>query len=246
MLKIEGLTKVYGAFKAVDDVNIHVHKGEIYGFLGPNGAGKTTTIRMIIGLIKATSGKITIGGHDIQKNPTEAKRLVGFVPDRPFIYEKLTGAEFLEFVADLYEVDPDLKKRRVPELLDFFELSDWGGELIEGFSHGMKQRLVMASALIHTPPVIIVDEPMVGLDPKGARLLKETFKRLAADGTTIFMSTHSLEVAEELCTRIAIIQNGKILTEGTMDDLRKLAKTDDGRLESIFLTLTGDEDMEPA
>jgi len=245
MIRTEGLTKHYGPFHAVENLNLEIGAGEIFGFLGPNGAGKTTTIRMMMGLIKPTAGRIWIGGFDLEKDPEEAKAITGFIPDRPFLYEKLTGEEFLRFIAGLYRIDPADTERRIPDLLDFFELSDWGGELIEGYSHGMKQRLTFASALLHKPKVIVVDEPMVGLDPKGARLVKETFKRLASQGCAIFMSTHTLEIAEDVCDRIGIIQAGRIIALGDMEELRLQAKAEkDGHLENVFLALTGGEDME--
>jgi len=240
----ENLTKDYHRFRAVDGVNLRVAAGEIYGFLGPNGAGKTTTIRMLIGLLKPTSGRITICGHDLEREPVAAKSQVGFIPDRPFLYEKLTGEEFLQFIAGLYSLDGSETEERIAELLRFFDLADWGRELIESYSHGMKQRLVMASAMIHRPRVIIVDEPMVGLDPKGARLLKDVFRRMVKQhGSCIFMSTHTLEIAEQMCDRIGIIQEGKVIAEGTMPELRALARRE-GTLEEIFLSLTGGEDVQ--
>lgn len=246
MIRTERLTKDYGRFRAVDGLNLQVKAGEIFGFLGPNGAGKTTTIKMLMGIIKPTAGEIWIGGHNLEKEPEQAKAITGFIPDRPFLYEKLTGEEFLEFVAGLYKMDIREAHRRMPDLFEFFELRDWSRELIENYSHGMKQRLAFAGALLHKPKVIIVDEPMVGLDPKGARLIKETFKRLAKQGCAILMSTHTLEIAEEVCDTIGIIQAGKMIAVGTMDDLRKQAKAeDDGRLENIFLALTGGESIAP-
>lgn len=243
MIQAIDLCKQYGAFKAVDGVNLHVRPGEIFGFLGPNGAGKTTTIRMLIGLLQPTSGRVIIDGHDLAKKPVEAKSVVGFIPDRPYLYEKLTGEEFLRFMGGLYGLDGDLAPR-IDELLRFFDLQDWRRELIESYSHGMKQRLTMASALIHKPKAIIVDEPMVGLDPRGARLLKEAFKTLAREGVAIFMSTHTLEIAEEMCDRLAIIQGSRIIAQGTMDELRHAGKGADGaHLEEIFLSLVGAEDM---
>jgi ABC-2 type transport system ATP-binding protein len=246
MIRTEKLTKDYGRFRAVDGLNLQVKAGEIFGFLGPNGAGKTTTIKMLMGIIKPTAGEIWIGGYNLEKEPEQAKAITGFIPDRPFLYEKLTGEEFLEFVAGLYKMDIREAHRRMPDLFEFFELRDWSRELIENYSHGMKQRLAFAGALLHKPKVIIVDEPMVGLDPKGARLIKETFRRLAKQGCAILMSTHTLEIAEEVCDTIGIIQAGKMIAVGTMDDLRKQAKAeDDGRLENIFLTLTGGESIAP-
>ncbi len=244
MIITENLTKYYGRHRAVEDVSLHVKAGEIYGFLGPNGAGKTTTIRMLIGLLLPTKGRIILAGHDLAKEPVAAKSKVGFIPDRPFLYEKLTAEEFLRFIAGLYGIPQEQTEERIPDLLRFFDLSDWSNELIESFSHGMKQRLVMASAMIHKPRIIIVDEPMVGLDPRGARLLKEVFRRMAQeDGCSIFMSTHTLEIAEQMCDRIAIIHEGKIIAEGTMDQLRAQAEQKEAGLEEIFLRLTGGEDM---
>ena len=249
-LEITDLRKHYATTRAVDGVNLRVERGEIYGFLGPNGAGKTTTIRTLVGLLRPTSGQIRLGGYSLHEDPVEAKRLVGFIPDRPFIYEKLTGREFLRFIAGLYNVyesDREGLEERISGLLKFFQLEEWGDELIEAYSHGMKQRLVMSSALLHDPEIIIVDEPLVGLDPKGARLLKSLFQDQVRAGGAIFMSTHTLAVAEELCDRIAIIQEGKIIAEGTLEQLRHRAGMggDEGaRLEAIFLKLTADEDIE--
>ena len=244
MIQLIDLTKKYSKVKAIDGINLEIKQGEIFGFLGPNGAGKTTTIKIMVGLLKPTSGRVIIDGNDIAKNPLEAKKVVGFIPDRPFLYEKLTGKEFLRFMAGLYSIDTNSYESKISELLELFELTEWGDELIEGYSHGMQQRLVMSSALIHNPKVIIVDEPMVGLDPKGARLVKEIFKAISLKGTTIFMSTHTLEIAEEMCDRIAIIQEGKVIALGTMDELRKkVDSTGDQGLESVFLVLTGGEEM---
>ena len=235
MIKTEQLTKKFGNFVAVDNVNLDLHPGEIFGFLGPNGAGKTTTIRMLIGLLKPTSGRVTIAGFDLEKNPISAKSLVGFIPDRPYIYEKLTALEFMSFIGGIYGMDQAEIDKKAPGLLEFFDLKDWADELAESFSHGMKQRLVYASAMLHDPKVIIVDEPMVGLDPKVARLLKDSFRSLAhEEGKTIFMSTHTLEVAEEVCDRIGIILHSQLIAEGTMDELRSQAKSKDANLEDIF------------
>jgi len=199
---------------------------------------------MLIGLLKPTAGRIVIAGRDLEAEPVAAKSQVGFIPDRPFLYEKLTGEEFLQFIAGLYNLDGAETEARIGELLRFFDLLDWGRELIESYSHGMKQRLVMASAMLHRPKVIIVDEPMVGLDPKGARLLKDVFRRMVkSHGSCIFMSTHTLEIAEQMCDRIGIIQEGKLIAEGTVPELRTLAKKQ-GTLEEIFLSLTGGEDVQ--
>jgi len=238
MIKLINLTKLYRGLRAVDQINLEIRKGVCFGFLGPNGAGKTTTIKMMAGVLKPTKGQIIIDGHDLAKDPSAAKQCVGFIPDRPFMYEKLTGLEFLYFVADLYSLDSTpMLNRRIGDLLELFELRHWEEELIESYSHGMKQRLIMCAALVHQPKVLIVDEPMVGLDPKGARLVKNIFRDQAEKGTTLFMSTHSLEVAEEVCDEIAIIQKGRIIVRGTAGELREQAGMD-GKLEDVFLRLT--------
>ncbi len=244
MIEITELTKDYGKFRAVDRVSLRVEAGEIYGFLGPNGAGKTTTIRMLLGLLKPTTGSIVIGGHDLQQDPVSAKSIAGFVPDRPFLYDKLTGEEFLRFMGGLYGMNGQGLEERIPSMLSYYELAEWGNELIESYSHGMKQRLAMAGAMIHDPAVFIVDEPLVGLDPRGARQLKDTFRAMARGGKCIFMSTHILEIAEQMCDRIGIIEGGKIIAEGTVDQLRVLAEKDQAGLEEVFLSLTGGSDMQ--
>jgi ABC-2 type transport system ATP-binding protein len=240
MIRLNNLTKTYGKFTAVNRIDLEVRPGEIFGFLGPNGAGKTTTLKMMAGLLQPTSGSVTIGGFDVQQQPLQAKRLTGFIPDRPYLYEKLTTTEFMQFVAKLYDMSgPD---ERIRELLDLFGLSDWAGELIENFSHGMKQRLVMASSLLHAPKVLVVDEPMVGLDPRGARLVKDIFRDLASEGATIFMSTHTLEIVEKMCTRVAIINLGDIIAEGSVEELGRMARMENSPLEPIFLKLTGGDE----
>jgi ABC-2 type transport system ATP-binding protein len=239
MIRLEGLTKVYGTFVAVDNIDLHVPKGEVFGFLGPNGAGKTTTLRMIAGILRPTSGRIWLGGDDVIAEPMKAKMRLGFIPDRPFVYDKLTGGEFLRFVAGLYGQDGGTVEKRIDELLHVFELSVWKDELVESYSHGMRQKLIISSALIHRPECIVVDEPMVGLDPKAARLLKDMFRRFVERGGTVLMSTHTLEVAEAMCDRIAIIQKGKIVARGTMDELRQQTAAGNVSLEDLFLKLTG-------
>ncbi len=239
MIRLEGLTKRYGKFTAVNNIDLHVPRGELFGFLGPNGAGKTTTLRMIAGIMRPTAGRIWLGGDDVVTEPMSAKTRLGFIPDRPFIYEKLTGAEFLRFVAGLYQQDGDIVEKRIDELLEVFELTRWKHELVESYSHGMRQKLIISSALIHRPECIVVDEPMVGLDPKAARLLKDLFCQFVKRGGTILMSTHTLEVAEEMCDRIAIIQRGDVIALGTMDDLRRQTASGNATLEELFLKLTG-------
>jgi ABC-2 type transport system ATP-binding protein len=243
MIRTEGLTKKYGKLVAVDQLNLEVRRGEIYGFLGPNGAGKTTTIKMLVGMLQPTAGRIFINGGDALADPIAAKAVCGYIPDRPYLYDKLTANEFLQFVGGLYDMPKGEVAQFGKELLELFELSAWAGELVENFSHGMKQRLIMSAALLHRPKALIVDEPMVGLDPKGARLVKRIFRQLARNGRTIFMSTHTLEIAEEVCDRLAIINRGVIIAEGTMGEIRRANQAEGGRLESIFLELTGGEEV---
>ena len=240
MIKLTNLTKRYGNLIAVKSIDLEVKAGEIFGFLGPNGAGKTTTIKMMAGLLQPSGGSVAIGGFDVQKEPLKAKAITGFIPDRPYLYEKLTAGEFMRFVAELYTMPT--ADGRIDELLSLFGLTDWAGELVENFSHGMKQRLVMASSLLHRPKVLVVDEPMVGLDPRGARLVKDLFKDLASQGVTIFMSTHTLEIVEAMCTRVAIINKGEIIAGGSVEELGRLARMENSHLEPIFLKLTGGDE----
>ncbi|HYC51737.1 MAG TPA: ABC transporter ATP-binding protein [Gemmatimonadaceae bacterium] len=240
MITLKQLTKQYGGFTAVAGIDLEVPRGELFGFLGPNGAGKTTTLRMIAGILRPTSGTVEIGGIDVARDPVSAKMKLGFIPDRPFIYEKLTGAEFLTFVAGLYDQEGPRVEHRARELMALFDLEEWRDELVESYSHGMRQKLIISSAFVHRPEVIVVDEPMVGLDPKAARILKDLFREYTNRGHTIMMSTHTLEVAESMCDRIGIIQAGKIRAHGTMADLRKHATDGATGLEDIFLKLTGE------
>ena len=239
MIEVTRLVKRYGSFTAVDNLTLRVPKGTLYGFLGPNGAGKTTTMRMIAGILQPTSGDIRIGGIHSWEQPLVVKGMIGFIPDRPFVYDKLTGAEFIRFVAALYGQEGPAVERRMDELLELFELAPWKRELTESYSHGMRQKLIIASAFVHRPEVIIVDEPMVGLDPKSARLLKDLFRQYVDRGGTILMSTHTLEIAEGMCDRIGIIQGGRIVAEGTMSELREQTASGDMSLEDLFLKLTG-------
>ena len=239
MIAIHDLVKRYGQFVAVDGVSLEVQPGEIHGFLGPNGAGKTTTLRMIAGLLKPTSGRVTVNGHDMAVEPEHAKASLGFIPDRPFIYEKLTAGEFLRFHGGLYGMEGNGLGERVREMLDLFELGRWENELVESFSHGMKQRVVMCAAFLHRPRAVIVDEPMVGLDPRGARLIKDVFRTMSARGVALLMSTHTLEVAQEMCDRISIILKGRIIARGTVPEIRAMGDRHDDQLTSVFLKLTG-------
>jgi ABC-2 type transport system ATP-binding protein len=239
LIRLIQLTKRYGKFTAVDNIDLVVPSGELFGFLGPNGAGKTTTFRMIAGILRPTSGTVEIGGVDVSRSPLEAKSRLGFIPDRPFVYDKLTGGEFLRFAAALYGQQGAAVERRIDELLDLFELTRWKDELTESYSHGMRQKLIISGALVHRPEVIVVDEPMVGLDPKSARLLKDLFRQFVARGGTVLMSTHTLEVAETMCDRIAIIHGGKIVAHGTMAEVQEQTASEDLGLEDLFLKLTG-------
>jgi ABC-2 type transport system ATP-binding protein len=243
MISLRQLTKRYGTFTAVDGISLEVPRGQLFGFLGPNGAGKTTTLRMIAGILQPTAGTITVAGHDIQADPVAAKSRLGFIPDRPYVYEKLTGAEFLRFVAGLYGQGGAGVETRMDELLALFELTDWKDQLVEKYSHGMRQKLIISSALVHRPDVIVVDEPMVGLDPKGQSFLKDLFRQFCDRGGTVLMSTHTLEIAENVCDRIAIIQKGKIVAEGTMAEVRQQTESHGQSLEQVFLKLTGGAEL---
>jgi ABC-2 type transport system ATP-binding protein len=240
MIEISKLTKRYGDFTAVNNIDLIVPRGELFGFLGPNGAGKTTTLRMMAGILKPTSGNIRVAGVDIIADPVAAESKLGFIPDRPFIYEKLTGSEFLRFVAGLYDQKGTEVEHRARELLALFDLEAWQDELVESYSHGMRQKLIISSAFVHRPEVIVVDEPMVGLDPKAARILKDLFREYTHRGHTIIFSTHTLEVAESLCDRLAIIVQGEIKAYGTMSDLRTQLQGGEKGLEELFLRLTGE------
>ena len=236
MIEIRDLTKKYGDFTAVDRLSLKAAPGEIFGFLGPNGAGKTTTIRIVAGLSLPTTGTVLVDGIDVTEDPVRAKASMGYVPDRPYLYEKLTGRELLHFVADLYRKEWKVCEPRAVELLRYFELGDWIDARIENLSHGMKQKLVLVSALVHDPAVVVIDEPMVGLDALAQRQVKLLFRRLANEGKTVLLTTHTLSVAEAVCDRIAIINRGRIVAEGTTAELKK-----DSALEDVFLELTYDD-----
>ena len=243
VLQLQGVVKRYGKFTAVAGIDLDVHRGEIFGFLGPNGAGKTTTIRMVAGVLRPSEGRILVDGDDLHEHPARTKMKVGYVPDRPFLYEKLSGGEFLRFVSGLWGKEGPEAEARADRLLELFQLAPWKDELIESYSHGMRQKILISSALIHQPEIIVVDEPMVGLDPRSARILKDLLRAFVGQGGTVFLSTHTLEVAEALCDRIAIISQGQIIALGTMEELRAQAHAGGAHLEEIFLKVTGSEDM---
>lgn len=238
MLEIADLSKSFGSYTAVDSISLSVKEGEIFSFLGVNGAGKTTTLRMICGILKPSAGAVRIGGFDVASNPRDAKRITGYIPDRPYVYTGLTGREYLYFVAELYGLSASEVDSSIDSLLSEYMLSDRQNELIDSYSHGMRQRIATCAALVMRPKLLVVDEPMVGLDPHGAKLLKDSFRRYAAEGTTIFLSTHSLNVAEELSDRLAIIHQGSIIHSGTMAELRSESGLFDKSLEEVFLQLT--------
>jgi ABC-2 type transport system ATP-binding protein len=238
MIEITDLVKKYNFLTAVDHLTLRVEPGEIYGFLGPNGAGKTTTLKILTGLLLPTSGTAKICGFDVVREPMQAKQLTALIPDRPYIYEKLTPMEFFRFLAGLYRLDEAQAEKRSLQNLERFGLLPWKDELIESFSHGMKQKVVMTGALLSQPKVLVIDEPMVGLDPSSAKLVKELFTQLAAQGTALLLSTHQLEVAEKICHRIGILSRGKLIAEGTLEQLRRQAKAGQSDLESLFLELT--------
>jgi ABC-2 type transport system ATP-binding protein len=238
LIETQNLVKRFGEKVAVNDVSFKVLGGEVFGFLGPNGAGKTTTIKTIVGLLQPTSGAVFVSGFDVQKQPLQAKASTGYVPDTPNLYLKLSARELLRFVGDLYELKREKTEERIDELLRLFDLTDARDDLIDSYSHGMKQKAALAAALIHDPKVLVLDEPTVGLDPKSARLIKDMLRQLADRGAAVFLSTHILEIAERMCDRIGIIDRGNLVAVGTMDELRALGKGERS-LEDIFLGLTG-------
>ncbi|MBN2326711.1 MAG: ABC transporter ATP-binding protein [Candidatus Omnitrophica bacterium] len=249
MIHIENLTKHFGKVQAVNDLSLQIPAGQFFGFLGPNGAGKTTTIKIMAGLLRPTSGRILLGGDglngfDIALKPQEAKAITGYIPDRPYLYEKLTGYEYVHFVGGLYGVPRSRIDDHIHQFFEMFDLLDAAHYLIESYSHGMRQKVVMTGALAHDPKVLVVDEPMVGLDPRSSRVVKDLLKQKSREGMTIFLSTHTLDVAEELCDRIGIIQRGHLIALGAMEELQELAKEEssDLRLESVFLKLTEEKE----
>jgi len=232
------LRKSFGDFEVLRGIDLEVERGELFGFLGPNGAGKTTTIRVLTGLLLPSAGIVEVAGYDVVRRPQEVKRRVGYVPDRAFLYPKLTAREFLEFVGHLYQLEVGRVERVSGPLLERFELSEWTDDLIEAYSHGMRQKLALIAALIHEPEILVIDEPMIGLDPRSARVMKTLLAELVESGRTVFLSTHTLQVAEELCSRVAIVQKGLVVARGTLDELRRQTMADQGSLEAVFLRLT--------
>jgi ABC-2 type transport system ATP-binding protein len=243
MIELTEVTKRFGAKTAVDRLSLRVATGELFAFLGPNGAGKTTTIKMLCGLLRPDSGGIRVGGLDLQREGDAARRMLSYVPDQPYLYEKLTGREFLEFVVGMYGIDSQPGMRNIEECIELFEMADYIDTLTENYSHGMKQRVVFASALVHDPRVLVVDEPMVGLDPRSARLIKDLLRRKASAGMAVFMSTHTLSVAEQVADTIGIVQDGRLLCCDSLDRLRRRFETDRS-LEDLYFLITegaGDE-----
>ena len=237
MIELSEVSKTFGAKTAVDRLSLRVEAGELFAFLGPNGAGKTTTLKLICGLLFPTAGSVRVGGFDLQRDGDQARQIISYVPDQPYLYEKLTGREFLQFIADMYNLAPDHARRRMEKMIDVFGLRDFVDDLAESYSHGMKQRTVFAAALLHEPKVLIIDEPTVGLDPRSVRLLKDLLRQEADRGVTVFLSTHSLDVAQQLAGRIGIVERGRLISCGPLEALRKQAALD-GSLEDVFLKLT--------
>ncbi|HEY5611526.1 MAG TPA: ABC transporter ATP-binding protein [Thermoanaerobaculia bacterium] len=246
MIQIEHLTKQYGDFTAVNDVSLEARAGEVYGFLGPNGAGKTTTIRILVGLSLPTTGKVAIDGIDVVESPNEAKAIIGYVPDRPFLYEKLTGREYLHFVTDLYRKKWIDCAPSAEWLLDYFDLAAWADARIENYSHGMKQKLVLIGALVHDPQVLVIDEPMVGLDALAQKQVRQLLREKAMAGRTVFLTTHTMSVAEAVCDRIAILSRGRIAAAGTTAELKRAANQPHSPLEDVFLSITYGDSIESA
>jgi ABC-2 type transport system ATP-binding protein len=242
MIQTSDLTRFYGTLAAVRDLNLSVEKGELFGFLGPNGAGKTTTIRMIIGLLRPTSGTVRVAGHDVSQEPMAVKRSVGYLPQTPLLYERLTGREFLRFIGGLYGISEKKIESRTKHLMELMALSDKADQLIESYSGGMRNKIGLCAALLHQPPVLVLDEPLTGLDPHSARQVKDLLRDMCRRGHTVFLSTHVLEIAERVCDRVGILDQGQLIAVGTMEDLRAQARSNgDTTLEDLFLELTGGE-----
>ena len=239
MIEISNVSKSFGDNQAVSDLTLNINAGEFFGFLGPNGAGKTTTIKMMNGLLRPDKGVIKVCGTEVMENPEAAKMKTGYVPDSPYLYEKLSAREYLEFTGGLYRMPPEKIKSQIEWLIDLFGMESWADDRCEEYSHGMRQKVVFCSAFLHDPEVLVIDEPMVGLDPQSARLVKDLLKLFSGKGTTVFVSTHTLSLAEELCDRIGIVYNGKLIASGSINELRSMAESDGENLESLFLKLTG-------
>ena len=242
-VNLDDVSKSFGTVHAVKNFDLQIDAGTVFGFLGPNGSGKSTTIKMIMGLLKADSGNLNVYGIDVSNNPWEVKKIVGYVPESPRLYEFLTGLEYLDFVADVYGLAAETKKTRIEEYLNAFDLENRENEMISGYSHGMKQKIAIIAALLHKPKLLILDEPLSGLDPKSARIVKDLIHKLANEGVTAILSTHVLEIADAVCDKVAIIYQGSKLAEGNPTELRKEAKMPDSTLEEIFMKLTGTSDI---
>ncbi len=239
-ISAHALTKTYGRLVAVGGLDLDVRRGEIFGFLGPNGAGKSTTIRMLCGLVRPTSGTATVAGHDVVADPVEVKRRVGYMPEKPFLYPKLTGRELLHFVAELHQVDADKARERIERLLRMFSLTDKADTVVDSYSHGMRQKLALGTAMVHAPRILFLDEPTSGMDPRSARHVKDLLVSLAERGRTVFLSTHVLEIAERMCHRVGIVDRGRLVALGSLDELRASADHSTGSLEDVFLRLTSE------
>lgn len=242
MIRFHELVKCFDSLRAVDGIDLHVRRGEVFGLLGPNGAGKTTSIRLLVGLLRPDSGRVEVGGHDLEESPREAKRLMGYVPDRPYVYEKLSGIEYMEFMGGLWGLVPEESVERGMEVLERFRMAEAAGRLVEGYSHGMRQKLALAGAFLHRPELLVIDEPMVGLDPRAAREIRIMFREVADAGGTVLLTTHQLEVAEMTCDRIGIVGEGRLMALGSMDELRDRARSPGSNLERLFLQITEEEE----
>jgi len=239
MIELENISKSFGKKRAVDNLSLTVNKGELFGFLGPNGAGKTTTIKIMTGLLRPESGSVKICGIDVSREPENAKMKIGYVPDTPYLYEKLTAREYLEFTGGLFGVPRSELSAKIEWLFDLFGMDGWADRRCEEYSHGMRQKVVFGAAFVHDPEVLVVDEPMVGLDPQSMRLVKDMLRLYTARGVSVFVSTHILSVAEEMCDRIGVVNDGRLVAQGTLDDLRRAAATEGDNLEGLFLKLVG-------
>lgn len=240
MLTLKNLTKIFNSFTVVDNINLSIHKGELFGFLGPNGAGKTTTIKMIVGLLSPTSGNIFLNDIDVWENPIQSKMKIGYIPDQPFLYDKLTGREFLYFSGGLYKLRKEAIKEKINELTETLKIGSWIDKRTEEYSQGMKQRIVIASAFLHNPELIVIDEPMIGLDPQTAYLVKSFFVEQVKNGKTIFMSTHSLNIVEEICSSVGIINKGKIIFHDSIKSLENMIEKKNNNFEELFIELTNE------